>query len=37
MAIDQQRPKDINFLNKDFTGLRSDLIEYAKTYFPASA
>ena len=36
MAIDQQRPKDINFLNKDFTGLRSDLIEYAKTYFPAS-
>ena len=36
MAIDQQRPKDINFLNKDFTGLRSDLIEYAKTYFPGS-
>ena len=36
MAIDQQRPKDINFLNKDFTGLRSDLIEYAKTYFPSS-
>tara|TARA_B100000902_G_scaffold323493_1_gene317298 strand:+ start:6282 stop:8288 length:2007 start_codon:yes stop_codon:yes gene_type:complete len=36
MAIDQQRPKDINFLNKDFTGLRSDLIDFAKTYFPAS-
>ena len=36
MAIDQQRPKDINFLNKDFTGLRGDLIEFAKTYFPAS-
>ena len=36
MAIDQQRPKDINFLNRDFTGLRSDLIEFAKTYFPAS-
>ena len=36
MAIDQQRPKDINFLNKDFTGLRGDLIEFAKSYFPAS-
>ena len=24
------------FLNKDFTGLRGDLIEFAKTYFPAS-
>ena len=30
MAIDQQRPKDINFLNKDFTGLRGDLIQIAK-------
>ena len=24
----------INYLNKDFTSLKKDLIEYAKTYFP---
>ena len=26
--------KDIKYLNKDFTTLKSDLIEYAKSYFP---
>tara|TARA_B100000131_G_scaffold266799_1_gene264842 strand:- start:8187 stop:10187 length:2001 start_codon:yes stop_codon:yes gene_type:complete len=36
MAIDKQRPKDINFLNKNFTGLRGDLIDFAKSYFPGS-
>ena len=36
MALDKQRPKDINFLNKNFTGLRGDLIDFAKDYFPAS-
>lgn len=36
MPIDKQRPKDINFLNKNFTGLRGDLIDFAKAYFPSS-
>ena len=27
--------KDIKYLNKDFTTLKSDLIEYAKSYFPS--
>jgi len=26
--------RDIKYLNKDFAGLRQNLIEYAKTYFP---
>jgi hypothetical protein len=28
--------RDIKYLNKDFTQFRSNLIEYAKTYFPKS-
>jgi len=28
--------KDIKYLNKDFTTLRSRLIDYAKTYFPTT-
>jgi len=36
MALDKQRPKDINFLNKNFSGLRGDLIDFAKDYFPSS-
>jgi hypothetical protein len=28
--------KDIKYLNKDFTELRSSLIDYAKTYFPTT-
>ena len=27
---------DIKYLNKDFTSFKSDLIEYAKAYFPKS-
>ncbi len=30
------RPKDVSFLNKNFAGFRSDLVEFAKTYFPNS-
>ena len=28
--------KDIKYLNKDFTELRSSLVNYAKTYFPTT-
>src|SRR6056300_302190 len=30
------RGKDIKYLNKDFTEFRTNLIEFAKTYFPAT-
>ena len=26
--------KDIKYVNKDFTGLRNQLINYSRTYFP---
>jgi hypothetical protein len=32
----KQTNRDIKYLNKDFTEFRSNLIEYAKTYFPKS-
>ena len=28
--------RDVKYLNKDFSGFRNDLIDYAKTYFPNS-
>jgi len=28
--------KDIKYLNKDFTGFRADLVNYAQTYFPTT-
>ena len=30
----KNKGKDIKYLNKDFTQFRSNLIEFAKTYFP---
>jgi hypothetical protein len=36
MATLKERPKEVSFLNKSFTGFRSDLVEFAKTYFPQS-
>ena len=30
----QDKVRNINYLNKDFKSLKSDLINYAKTYFP---
>ena len=36
MASTKTRPKQVNYLNKNFTGFKSDLVEYAKTYFPQS-
>ena len=32
----KNKGKDIKYLNTDFTGFRSNLIEFAKTYFPKS-
>ena len=32
----KERPKQVNYLNKSFPGFKSDLIEFAKTYFPSS-
>ena len=32
----EYQPSNINYLNKDFSSLKSTLIEYAKTYFPNS-
>jgi hypothetical protein len=32
----KNRGKDIKYLNKDFTEFRTNLIEFAKTYFPAT-
>ena len=29
-----KKGRDIKYLNKDFTNFRTNLIEYAKTYFP---
>ena len=28
--------KDIKYLNKDFSGFRADLVNYAQTYFPTT-
>ena len=30
----QSTGKELRYLNKDFTGFRKDLIEYAKQYYP---
>ena len=30
----QSTGKELRYLNKDFDGFRSDLIEYAKQYYP---
>lgn len=32
----QPGSKDVKYINKDFSGLKSDLINFAKTYFPNS-
>ena len=34
MVLNNKNGKDISYLNKDFDGFRSSLIEYAKNYFP---
>ena len=31
---DLKRKKQVSYLNKDFDGFRSDLLEYARTFFP---
>ena len=36
MASTKLMPKQVNYLNKNFNNFKSDLIEYAKTYFPQS-
>ena len=36
MASTKERPKQVNYLNKNFSAFKGDLIEYAKTYFPNS-
>ena len=36
MASSKPRPAVVNYLNKNFTTFKSDLIEYAKTYFPTA-
>ena len=36
MASVKTRPKEVNYLSKNFTGFKSDLMEFAKTYFPTS-
>jgi len=36
MASVKTRPKQVNYLSKNFTGFKSDLMEFAKTYFPTS-
>lgn len=32
--LDKKQTRDIKYLNKDFSGFRGDLINYAKNYFP---
>lgn len=34
MAIPKIKPRNIKYLNKDFTSFRENLIEFSKTYFP---
>jgi len=34
MAKPKLKPRDIRYLNKDFTSFRDNLIEFSKTYFP---
>ena len=36
MASTKLKPKQVNYLNKNFNNFKSDLVEYAKTYFPNS-
>ena len=36
MASTKLKPKRVNYLNKNFNSFKSDLVEYAKTYFPTS-
>ena len=36
MASTKVKPKEVQYLNKDFNAFKSTLIEYAKTYFPQS-
>ena len=36
MASTKVRPKEVNYLNKSFNSFKTDLIEYAKSYFPSS-
>lgn len=34
MATPKIKPRDIRYLNKDFTAFRENLVEFSKTYFP---
>lgn len=34
MATPKLKPRDIRYLNKDFSSFRDNLIEFSKTYFP---
>ena len=34
MASVKPRPKQVNYLNKNFASFKGDLVEFAKTYFP---
>ena len=36
MASTKIKPKQVEYLNKDFNAFKSTLVEYAKTYFPQS-
>jgi hypothetical protein len=36
MASTKLQPKQVNYLNKNFNNFKSDLVEYAKAYFPNS-
>ena len=33
-SVNKNVVKPVNYLNKDFSDFRDNLIEYAKTYFP---
>jgi len=32
--LDKKQTRDLKYLNKDFSGFRNDLVNYAKNYFP---
>jgi len=36
MASIKERPKVVNYLNKNFTSFKKDLVEHAKSYFPTA-
>ena len=36
MASTKLKPKQVNYLNKNFNNFKSDLVDYAKAYFPNS-